>query len=355
MKKWCLVILTLMLWGCGAAPKTTETEAVKYDRPVLRTETGSEEKSFTVFAMDTVMQFEIYGGNDEIEEKIRKKIEELEDTLSVTKENSPMWELNEKKTAKFSSEIAKQMERTIKLCEDTDGALDISAYPIVKAWGFTTGEHRIPDEEERRSLSSRTDYRRIQVNGDTVAIEPDMMVDLGSVGKGYTGEVLSNMLKEEGVSSALFSLGGNIQTVGRKPDGTDWFIGIRAAEENRYLGGVSVTDKAVVTSGGYERYFTGEDGQIYWHIMDPKTGAPARNGLVSVTIISDSGFLCDGLSTALFVMGLEKAEEHWRTHQNYEAVLEDEDGHIYITQGLTDIFTPVDLGTEREIQVIKTQ
>ena len=208
MKKWCLVILTLMLWGCSAAPKTTETEAVKYDRPVLRTETGSEEKSFTVFAMDTVMQFEIYGGNDEIEEKIRKKIEELEDTLSVTKENSPMWELNEKKTAKFSSEIAKQMERTIKLCEDTDGALDISAYPIVKAWGFTTGEHRIPDEEERRSLSSRTDYHRIQVNGDTVAIEPDMMVDLGSVGKGYTGEVLSNMLKEEGVSSALFSLGG---------------------------------------------------------------------------------------------------------------------------------------------------
>lgn len=126
-----------------------------------------------------------------------------------------------------------------------------------------------------------------------------MMVDLGSVGKGYTAEVLANLMKEEGVTSALFSLGGNIQTVGTKSDGSDWFIGIRAAEEDRYLGGVSVTDKAVVTSGGYERYFTGDDGQVYWHIMDPKTGAPAKNGLVSVTIISDSGFLCDGLSTAL--------------------------------------------------------
>jgi len=108
----------------------------------------------------------------------------------------------------------------------------------------------------------------------------------------------------------------------------------------------------VVTSGGYERYFAGDDGQIYWHIMDPKTGAPAKNGLVSVTIISDSGFLCDGLSTALFVMGVEKAASHWRSHQNYEAVLEDENGQIYITEGLENTFKPVDLGTEQEIQVI---
>ena len=306
MKKWCLVILALMLCGCSAASTTAKTEAVKYDRPVLRTDTGSNEKNFTVFAMDTVMQFQIYGGNDEVEEKVREKIEELEDTLSVTKENSPMWELNEKKEAKFAPEIAKQMEKTLELCKDTDGALDISAYPIVKAWGFTAGEHRIPDEEERKALAACADYHKIQINGDTVTIAPDMLVDLGSVGKGYTAEILAKLMKENGVTSALFSLGGNIQTIGTKADGTDWFIGIRAAEESRYLGGVFVKDKAVVTSGGYERYFAGDDGQIYWHIMDPKTGAPAKNGLISVTIISDSGFLCDGLSTALFVMGVEK-------------------------------------------------
>ena len=126
------------------------------------------------------------------------------------------------------------MQQTLELCKDTDGALDISAYPIVKAWGFTTGEHRIPDEEERKALVSRVDYRKIQVNGNTVSIEPDMMVDLGSVGKGYTAEVLANLMKEEGVTFALFSLGGNIQTVGTKSDGSDWFIGIRAAEEDRF-------------------------------------------------------------------------------------------------------------------------
>ena len=84
-----------------------------------------------------------------------------------------MWELNQKKEAKFAEEVAKQMQQTLELCKDTDGALDISAYPIVKAWGFTTGEHRIPDEEERKALVSRVDYRKIQVNGNTVSIEPD--------------------------------------------------------------------------------------------------------------------------------------------------------------------------------------
>ena len=111
-------LLARMLCGCSAASTTAKTEAVKYDRPVLRTDTGSNEKNFTVFAMDTVMQFQIYGGNDEVEEKVREKIEELEDTLSVTKENSPMWELNEKKEAKFAPEIAKQMEKTLELCKD---------------------------------------------------------------------------------------------------------------------------------------------------------------------------------------------------------------------------------------------
>ncbi len=257
MKKWCLVILALMLCGCSASTKTAETEAVKNDRPVLRTETGSEEKNFTVFAMDTVMQFQIYGGNDDVEEKVRGKIEELEDTLSVTKEGSPMWNLNEKKNENFAEEFANLMLQSLKLCKDTDGALDISAYPIVKAWGFTTGEHRIPDEEERKALVSRVDYRKIQVNGNTVSIEPDMMDRFGKCSeKGYTcAEVRANLMKEEGVTFlSLFSLGGHIQTVGyQSPDGADWFQSESGQQKRyRYLGRCLLCkqDKAV----GYFRW-----------------------------------------------------------------------------------------------------
>ena len=111
-------------------------------------------------------------------------------------------------------------------------------------------------------------------------------------------------------------------------------------------------DEAVITSGGYERYFTDDDGTIYWHIMDPSTGTPAHSGLISVTIIGPCGLRCDGLSTALFVIGREKAAAHWAAHQDYEAVLVDESGTIWLTPGLKDRFIPVDQGETREIRIL---
>lgn len=137
-----------------------------------------------------------------------------------------------------------------------------------------------------------------------------MEIDLGSTGKGFAGQQVADLLREKGVTSALLNLGGNVQTIGTKPDGSLWEIAIRDPKENVPMMVVSVNDQAVVTSGGYERYFE-QDGQTYWHIMDPATGHPADSGLRSVSIIGDDGLTCDGLSTSLFVMGLEKAAELW--------------------------------------------
>ena len=157
------------------------------------------------------------------------------------------------------------------------------------------------------------------------------------IAKGYTGDQLIRLFRENGVTSALINLGGNVQTVGTKPDGTPWRIGVQSPFGEGYLGTIEAKDEAVITSGGYERYFE-KDGQIFWHIIDPATGLPAKNGLLSVTVAGESGALCDGLSTALFVMGLEKAAAFWQSSGGFDAVFVTDDGSVYITEGLAERF-----------------
>ena len=162
--------------------------------------------------------------------------------------------------------------------------------------------------------------------------------------------MLSKLLKDEGISSAVLDLGGNIQTVGSRPDGGEWRVGVKSPDGG-ILGVLSIRDMAVVTSGGYERYFE-QDGQIYWHILDPKTGYPADSGLASVTIVGSDGTLCDGLSTAVFVMGRERAQELWRQWGGFEMLLLDSEGTIYITEGLEGSFEPE---SGLEVLVIKSE
>ena len=166
------------------------------------------------------------------------------------------------------------------------------------------------------------DYQSIQLTGDTVTVPGECQIDLGAVAKGYIGDLVADMLRERGITSVLLNLGGNVQAVGAKPDGSPWRIGVRDPLADGNLGVLEITDQAVVTSGGYERYFTDADGSVYWHILDPQTGYPARNGLISVTVVSSEGKKSDALSTALFVMGTEGAAEYWRTHGSFEMLLD---------------------------------
>lgn len=316
-------------------------------------DTSTEEVSKEFFAMDTVMNFTIYGKESLLDET-EKMIASMEAQLSVTNPSSEIALINADGCGTVTSETSELLENALNLCARTDGALDLSIYPIIRAWGFTTGEYQVPDAQTIASLLPLVDYTQIEYLSATgnVALPDGMEIDLGSVAKGYAGQKAADYLKENGVTSGLLSLGGNIQAIGNKPDGSPWKIGIQDPfTNNAPMMVLSISDQSVVTSGGYERYFE-QNGKTYWHIMDPSTGYPAENGLVSVTIVGNDGMLCDGLSTSLFVMGLEKAADFWGNSDDFEAVFVMDDGTVYITEGLKDVFALTDDYKDTVVKVI---
>ena len=316
-------------------------------------ESSPEPVQGTFFAMDTVMDFTIYGESGLIDQS-ESLIASLESLVSVTDTGSELYAINQTGSGTLTGKASSLMEQALEICRRTDGALDLSIYPIVRAWGFTTGSYQVPDEAEIQALLPLVDYRKIQydaADGD-VTLPEGMKIDLGSVAKGYAGQLVAQMLREHGVQSALLNLGGNVQTVGTKPDGSPWQIGIKDPQGEDAMMVLSVEDQAVVTSGGYERYFE-QDGQTYWHIMDPSTGHPADSGLISVTIVGDEGVVCDGLSTALFVMGLEKAADLWAQSGDFEAVFVTASGEVYITEGLRDRFALTEQYADTPVSVIE--
>ena len=316
-------------------------------------ESSPEPVQGTFFAMDTVMDFTIYGESGLIDQS-ESLIASLESLVSVTDANSELYAINQTGSGTLTGKASSLMEQALEICRRTDGALDLSIYPIVRAWGFTTGSYQVPDEAEIQALLPLVDYRKIQYDAatGTVTLPEGMEIDLGSVAKGYAGQWAAQMLREHGVQSALLNLGGNVQTVGTKPDGSPWQIGIKDPQGEDAMMVLSVEDQAVVTSGGYERYFE-QDGQTYWHIMDPSTGHPADSGLISVTIVGDEGVVCDGLSTALFVMGLEKAADLWAQSGDFEAVFVTASGEVYITEGLRDRFALTEQYADTPVSVIE--
>ncbi|MBQ5337099.1 MAG: FAD:protein FMN transferase, partial [Oscillospiraceae bacterium] len=207
--------------------------------------------------------------------------------------------------------------------------------PIVREWGLTTGKYRIPEQKVIDDLLEGTGYKKIKLEGNDLTMPDGMMIDLGASAKGYTGDVVSEIFRENGISSAIISLGGNVQTVGSRPDGSDWKVAVRDPQnESEQICIVSVSDKAVVTSGNYERYFIGEDGKRYCHIINPSDGYPVDNGIASVTIISDSGILSDCLSTALFVMGKDEAFEYQKQNGGFEMIIVSSENEVTYTEGL---------------------
>ncbi len=313
----------------------------------------NKKSEVSFLAMDTYMKLTAYGSYDDELQNAQDYILDLEKKLSTTDKDSEVSRLNkDKKLANASKPTVELIAESIEAYEKTDKSFDFALYPISKLWGFTTGKYKVPSQNEIEELLPHVtpSNSSIQISGESISLTDEKMeLDLGGIAKGYAADKVMEQLAEAGCTSAVISLGNNIQTLGLKPDGSKWNIGImHPSDENKQLGSVLVKDAAVVTSGGYERYFE-QDNHHYCHIIDPATGVPVENGLSSVTIISKSGKEADVLSTALFVMGKEKAIEFWQKGQyDFDFVMFTESGELYISEGIATEFK-----SELSYQIIK--
>jgi len=331
-----------LLCGLVAAVVIMSTScSVRMDTP----ETAASEKHESqVFAMDTVMMLTAYGENgQEALDAAEEVIYGLEMDLDPVNPAGSVYAINAGAGSyvPVSQSCIEVMLTTMDKWRETGGTIDPGLFPIIKAWGFTLGEYRVPDQTEINGLLVDKNTEGILVDEATgcVYIPERMEISLGAVGKGYTAQEALEAMEAVGVESAIVSLGGNVQTLGdTKPNGTQWQVAVTDPNDTgTYVGILSIGEAAVVTSGGYQRYFE-QDGVTYIHIIDPETGYPVDNDLLSVTVVTADGAEADALSTSLFVMGAEGALEHYRTVGGFELVLITEENEIIVTPGLVDSF-----------------
>ncbi len=290
------------------------------------------------FAMDTHMTVTIYGPTaDVVAADAQSEVERLDALFNAENEDSEIGRLNKSRAASLSEDTRRLLKLALEYSGETDGAFDPTVRPLVRLWGFTSGDYRVPSSSEIASALALVDHDAVSVTDNEAKItRKGVEIDLGGIAKGYTSDALTEMLSTEGIRGAIVDLGGNIQTFGKKPDGSDWKVAVKDPDGDGSLCTLTVGEKAVVTSGGYERYFT-ENDKTYCHIIDPESGRPVENDLSSVTIVADSGALADALSTALFVMGREKAEEFWKSSSlDFDFLLYTTDKKLYVSEGIAD-------------------
>ena len=296
-------------------------------------------QEISLFAMDTYMTLSAYGDNaGEALTAASQEINRLEATLSRTIDTSDISRLNAGEAVSVQQETRELLLRALSLAEETGGTFDVTVAPLVTLWGITSDAPHVPTQEEIDALLPLVGSDHVRMDTE-VTLDDGCAVDLGGIAKGYASRQVAHILRAYGVTSAVVSLGGNVYVCGSRPDGAPWNVGIQDPSGTGYAATVALTDCFAVTSGGYQRYFVAEDGTVYQHILDPRTGRPADSDLLSVTVISDDGTAADAYSTALYVMGKQEAVSFWRTHGGFDLILITADGRLLYTPGLSDAIT----------------
>jgi thiamine biosynthesis lipoprotein len=301
----------------------------------------AEPVSKTGLYFDTVITLTLYGEDASYMDDCFALAQKYEDLFSRTKEGTDVWNINHNQgtPVAVSEETFSLIQTGISYCEASGGAFDITVGALSDVWDFTSEDAVLPSAQEIALAKETVDYHNIlldEENQTVMLTTPGTEIDLGGIAKGYIADRIKNYLLEQGVTSGLINLGGNVLCVGPK-DSEDAYYTIAIqkpfSEDGEPIASLKLTDQSAVTSGTYQRYFT-YDGVIYHHILDLSTGYPCQNGLTSVTIISDTSVDGDALSTTCFLMGLEDGMAYVESMENVEAIFITEDNELHCTSGI---------------------
>ena len=313
-----IVLLSLLLSGCGNR------------QPVVR----------EAFLLDTFVSVTLYDGSEETAQGALDLCRRYEAVFSRTDPDSELCRLNCREISQVSDELAEVIALGLDYARLTDGAFDITAGSVTSLWDFSAETPQVPDPAAVAEGLAHVGWEKVSLAGNTVAFsDPETIIDLGGIAKGYIADRMADYLREEGVTSAIIDLGGNLYCLGTKPGGQPFQVGVQYPYEDRQtvIGSLPAEDLSVVTSGVYERCFT-VDGTLYHHILDTATGYPVENDLLSVTIVSGASVDGDALSTACFALGREAGTALIESRENVEAIFITDDFAVHITSGLEGVF-----------------
>lgn len=325
--------LLLLLTGCGKTPAATTSPSAEVTK-----------QSRVVFYFDTVVTMTVYTADESLLTAAEEECLRYEKLLSKTVEGSDVWNINHANGQRVpvSEETRYLLEQALEFSRLSDGKFDITIAPCVDLWDFT-GENIgvLPDAEALAEAASRVDWTKIDINDEGVLLPAGMSIDLGAIAKGYISDRVAQFLMDRGVESGFLNFGGNVRTIGSKPDGSSWRIGIQDPEgvrDQSIVGVVSLIGDSVVTSGIYERGFV-LDGVCYHHILDPDTGWSVQNELAGISIVTENACVGDALSTTVFAMGLIDGMAFVESLEGVEAIFVTKEGTVTCTSGLADRFT----------------
>ena len=308
----------LLLSGCSGLPR-------------------ERSQTYTDTLFDTVISVQIF---DSVDEDVLKGCEKLckkyDSMFSNKIEDSEISRINSAggNPVEVSKETIKLIKKGIYYSEMSDGVFDITIAPVSNLWDFKAETPLVPSPEAIAEAVSHVNYENIIIRDNTVKLtDPHAGIDLGAIAKGYIADRIKDYLEEEGVRHAMINLGGNVLAMGSKLDGSDYNIDIQKPfdETGEPITSVKISDKSVVTSGIYQRYFKA-DGKIYHHILDPNTGYPCENNLYSVTILTDSSLTADALSTTCFLLGYDRGMKLINQLDNVDAVFITNDNQIHYSK-----------------------